>query len=61
MCRCEVCIYAKLLQRSLNARRNRYSINNPTYKRLVLPSNMILHPKPSDAIEKSDTSTHFTW
>ena len=61
MCVCEVCIYAKLLQRSLNARINRYSINNPTYKRLVLSSNMILHPKPRDAIEKNDMSAHFTW
>ena len=31
---------------------NRYSKDNHSYKRIVLPNNMILHPRPRDAIEK---------
>ena len=51
MCGCEVCIQAKQLQRSLNAWRNRQSKGNPTYRRVVMPNDMTLHPKPRDAIE----------
>ena len=51
MCRCEVCIQTKELQRSLNAWINRQSKGNITYRRLVMPSDITLHPKPSDAIE----------
>ena len=51
MCGCEVCIQAKQLQRSLNAQRNRHSKGNPTYRRVGMPTNMTLNPKPRDAIE----------
>ena len=52
MCRCKNCIQAKQLQRSLNAWKNRYSKDNPTYKIIVIPNNMILHPKPRYTIDK---------
>ena len=51
MCRCEVCIQAKQLQRSLNAWRNKNSIDNLAYRRVVMPNDMTLHPKPRDAIQ----------
>ena len=51
MCGCEVCIQAKQLQRSLNAWRNRNAIDNPAYRRVVLPNDMTLHSKPRDAIQ----------
>ena len=40
------------LQHTLNVWRNRYSKHNPSYKRIVLPNNGILHPKSRDTIEK---------
>ena len=52
MCGYKVCILAKQLQRSLNAWINRYSKGKPTYERIVMPNNMILYPKPRDAIDK---------
>ena len=51
MCGCEVCIQAKQLQRSLNTWRNRNSIDNPVYRRVAMPNDMTLHPKPRDAIQ----------
>ena len=52
MCACEVYFQAKQLQRSLNAWRNRYSKDNPTYKIIMIPKNMMLHPKLRDALSK---------
>ena len=70
ICRCEVCIQEKQLQRSLNAWRNRNSVDNSTYRRVVIPNDMTLHPKPRDAIESmlcfllfninSNTNVHFS-
>ena len=67
---CKVCAQAKQLQRSLNAWRNRQSKGNPTYRRVVIPNDMTLHPKPRDAIESmlcvllfninSNTNVHFS-
>ena len=51
MCGCEVCIQAKQLQRSLNAWRNRNSIDNPAYRIVEIPNDTTLHPKPKDAIQ----------
>ena len=51
MCGCEVFIQAKKLQRSLNAWRNRNSIDNPAYRRVAMPNDMTLYPKPRDAIQ----------
>ena len=51
MCGCEVCIQTKQLHRSLNAWRNRQSKGNPTYRRVVMPNNMTLHPKTRDTVE----------
>jgi len=51
ICECVVCIQAKQLQRSLNAWRNRNSIDNPAYRRVVMPNDMTLHSKPRDAIQ----------
>ena len=51
MCGCEVCIQAKQLQRSLNAWRSRNAIDNPAYRRVVMPNDMVLHSKPRDAIQ----------
>ena len=51
MCRCEVCIQTKELQRSLNAWINRQSKGNLTYRRVVMPNDMTLHHTPRDAIE----------
>ena len=48
---CKVCAQAKQLQRSLNAWRNRQSKGNPTYRIVVMPNCVTLHPKPIDAIE----------
>ena len=31
----------------------KYLREKPSYKRMVLPNNMILHPKPRNAIENS--------
>ena len=33
---------------------NRYSKDNPSYKRIVVPNNMILHLKPRDVIGKKN-------
>ena len=52
ICGYEVCIQAKQLHHSLNAWMYRYSKDNPTYKRIVMPKNMILHPKPRDTIDE---------
>ena len=52
LCGCEVCVQTKQLQCTLNAWRKTYSNDNPSYKIIVLSNNMILHPKPKDAIEK---------
>ena len=51
MCGCEVCIQAKQLQCSLNTWRRRNSKYNPTYRRVVMPNDMTLYPKPRDAIQ----------
>ena len=51
MCGCEVFIQAKQLQRSLNAWRKRKSKDNPAYRRVVMPHDMTLHPKPRNAIQ----------
>ena len=51
MCGCEVCIHAKQLQRSLNAWRSRNDIDNPAYRRVVMPNDMVLHSKPRDTIQ----------
>ena len=50
---CEVFIQAKQLQRTLNTRKKKYLRENPSDKRMVLPNNMILHPKPRNVIENS--------
>ena len=49
MCGYEVCIQAKQIQCSLNAWRNRNSIDNPAHRRVVMPNDMTLHSKPRDA------------
>ena len=51
ICACEVCIQAKQLQHSLNVWRNRNAIDNPAYRRVVMPNDMTLHSKPKDAIQ----------
>ena len=49
---CEVCTQTKNLQRSLNAWRKRQSKGNPTHRRVEIPNDITLHPKPRDAIEE---------
>ena len=41
----------KQLQRSINTWRNIQSKGNPTYRRVVIPNDTTLHPKPRDVIE----------